>query len=68
MKKWEYMVDSIVDVGEDNRLIQETLSEFGRRGWELIHVSQSLRTFIFKREEEDASREGEIEHFTGWID
>jgi hypothetical protein len=48
MQEWEYLVDQ-----HDEGLVESTMQElFNQRGaehWELVHVSASFRTFIFKR-------------------
>ncbi len=47
--QWEYMVTEDEEyMGQQEA--QKYLDEKGNEGWELIHVSQSMRTFIMKRE------------------
>jgi hypothetical protein len=45
--KWEYLVYDCGGWEED--YIRAWLNERGAEGWELIHVSQALRTYFLKR-------------------
>ncbi len=47
LPKWEYLVESYESF--DERSIQSDLNRFGKEGWDLVSVSTSLRTYIFKR-------------------
>jgi hypothetical protein len=46
--KWEYLVyDHEEWIGESD--ISNWLNDLGKQGWELVHVSNSLRTYFLKR-------------------
>lgn len=44
---WEYEIHDLQDYGEFEK--EEFLNGKGKEGWELIHVSQSLRSHYLKR-------------------
>lgn len=46
--KWEHHIESFDEWNEI--AIFEYLQNLGQQRWELIHVSDSLRTYFFKRE------------------
>ncbi len=45
---WEYKIETFDEWNENS--VFEMLKELGKMKWELIHVSQSLRTYFFKRQ------------------
>ena len=47
--KWEYYVEKYDESPIDDDTFLPWLCDMGDEGWELIHVSHSLRTYIFKR-------------------
>lgn len=49
--EWEYKIESLGDWDEDSAL--HYLNSYGAEGWELVHVSDSLRTYFFKRPKEN---------------
>jgi glucose dehydrogenase len=54
--KWEYQVTE-TDHWDGEVTIEIWLNNLGKYGWELVHVSSSLRTYFLKRplQEEDSS-------------
>lgn len=70
---WEYLVYS-AEEWEGETETQKYLNECGLEGWELVHISASLRTYIFKRPKEQDQepsakpRKGQICYACGYDD
>ncbi len=48
---WEYLVTDLGEWHEGD--VQRWLNKRGEEGWELVHVSQSMRTYFLKRIKEE---------------
>jgi hypothetical protein len=46
---WEYRIQGWEPMSKLSPSLPDLLDSLGREGWELVHVSASLQTYIFKR-------------------
>lgn len=54
--KWEYTVkEEIFGLAQEE--MEAFLNRMGEQGWELIYISSSHRTFVFKRPKIDTTAE-----------
>lgn len=59
--KWEYLIDENEDY--ERSYIEKELNKYGQDGWELVHVSQSLRTYFFKRPMQEQIKDAEYQKY-----